>query len=249
MKKQLCFVAFMVFLFLSVAGCSNGPSMTSSFGRTKSQTNESSAYFSSSPQSSSHLPSSQPSSTPLESSSRPQTSESEDKMLALFQERVSAVDLSGVFCHDLKAGVLSSDNGLGIFSAGLLLLGEEKLEETYLYAPWDSGRLGIIEQYPYTPAAIMDTVLQEYFVFSPEELHRMIPSYEPTIDGYWAPMGLGGSPPFAQVLSYEMQENHATLYCISYSAPPPDDLGTPATIEMAYSEPYGWRFVSCQIDK
>ena len=73
----------------------------------------------------------------------------------------------------------------------------------------------------------------------------MTSSYDAEINGYWAPVGLGGSTPSTDVTSYEIQGNDATLYCETRSVP--ESAPVLATVQMEYSEEYGWRFSSCKV--
>ena len=75
----------------------------------------------------------------------------------------------------------------------------------------------------------------------------MTASYDAQIDGYWAPVGLGGSTPSTDVISYEIQGNDATLYCETRSIPEEESAPILTTVQMEYSEDYGWRFSSCKV--
>ena len=186
----------------------------------------------------------------------PKTGATEAENVAIFQELVDKVTdypLSTLFFYDLMPGVRPYDDGLDLYKTGCGILGEEALKDTY-----QTGTINIgfgDEELFYTPAPVMEAALQQYFAFSAEDLHRMMASYDPEIDGYWAPYGGGGGgfTPITTVLSVEIDGTTAILSCENikldeFGQTDPEVPPVYSSVRMVHSETYGWRFAAILVE-
>lgn len=168
--------------------------------------------------------------------------EATEEELALFQEMVDEIDASFLFCTDFDSESCESE-GKYFYDAACLLMGREEVENTYQYAP-NYGE----DSYPYTPAAVLDAVLESRFAIPAEDFHGMMAQYDAQVDGYWAPMGGGGAAAATAVTACEVEGDRAVLSCESRSgASRESDPSTFSTVEMVYSPECGWRFASCRV--
>ena len=136
---------------------------------------------------------------------------------------------------------------------GLDILGDEMIEKNGRFKTVDIG-FGEEERF-YLPAPVMEAALQQYFAFSAEDLHRMMASYDPEIDGYWAPYGGGGGgfTPITTVLSVEIDGTTAILSCENikldeFGQTDPEVPPVYSSVRMVHSETYGWRFAAILVE-
>ena len=251
MRTHKRFLTILLALLLLFSGCGDAASSAES-----TSTSETEASVSSSAAAASEGAASSASSQVEENSLPPQTGATEAETLATFQELVDTVTdrpYASLFFYDLMPGVRPADNGLDLYKTGCGILGEEALKDTY-----QTGTINIgfgDEELFYTPAPVMEAALQQYFSFSAEDLHRMMASYDPEIDGYWAPYGGGGGgfTPITTVLSVEIDGTTAILSCESikldeFGQTDPEVPPVYSSVRMVHSETYGWRFAAILVE-
>ena len=169
------------------------------------------------------------------------------ELAAALQEKIDRIAPSGIFASRFDEAS-SDEGGYYLYTSGCWILGDS-LEETYQYAD-RTIQNDHYEDYPYTPAPVMDAALQEYFAIPPENLHRMIENYDADIDGYWAPMGGGGATAATVIASCTAEGGTATLRCETRSgANSTEEPGILSAVTMEYSEEFGWRFSSCSLEE
>ena len=172
--------------------------------------------------------------------------ENNTELTAVLQEKIDKTAPSGIFLSNFNASSADQD-GYYLYTSGFYILGRDRMEETYQYAA-RTIQNDEYEDYPYTPAGVMDSALQEYFAIPSEDLHKLIENYDPEIDGYWAPMGGGGITVATTVTDCEAEDGTAVLTCETRTgASSEHDSGTVSTVTIEYSEEYGWRFLSCTV--
>lgn len=250
MRTHIRFLAILLALLLLLGGCGDTASSAASTSTSETEVSASSSAAASEGAASSA------SSQVEENSLPPQTGATEAETLATFQELVDTVTdrpYASLFFYDLMPGVRPADNGLDLYKTGCSILGEEALKDTY-----QTGTINIgfgDEELFYTPAPVMEAALQQYFSFSAEDLHRMMASYDPEINGYWEPYGIGGGgfTPITTVVSVEIDGTTAILSCESikldeFGQTDPDVLPVYSSVRMVHSETYGWRFAAILVE-
>ena len=164
------------------------------------------------------------------------------ELIQIFTEKFGKIAPSNIFASNFNENT-SDNDGYYLYTAGCYILGDA-LESTYQYGV-RSLQSQNLEDYPYTPAPIMDSALQEYFAIPSDKLHSLIENYDSEIEGYWAPMGGGGISSMTTIIECDIENDIATLSCETRSmASSESDPPISSIVTMKYSDEYGWRFLS-----